>query len=259
MWTGTSVPARNFTPADAAAYGRAIGRRPLLWDNWMNDDSTGNALPQVGTVRIFLGPYHHRPGIARKIGGIFLNPANEAELNLLPFATAANFMRVPGRYRPRRSWLRAVDEVAGAAGRVVRESLRAFAETSYSTKLGRLEAPTFRRLGGRLLKRYGKGGRWTSAFASLVAEQRLVIAAPERLKRLPDPAFAREAEPFLDAARQAADTGLTAARMLARERPTLTVRYRGDGFTGRAAAPDLDRVDTLRSRYQDGRSEFQLA
>ena len=259
MWTGTSIPARNFAPADAAAYGRAIGRRPLLWDNWTNDDSTGNALPQVGTVRIFLGPYHHRPGIAREIGGIFLNPANEAELNLLPFATAADFMRAPGRYRPRRSWLAAVDEVAGAADRGVRESLRAFAETSYSTKLGRLEAPTFRRLGGRLLKRYGKGGRWTSSFAALVAEQRLVITAPERLQRLPNPAFATEAELFLDAAQQAADTGLTAARMLARERPQLRVRVHAGGLTGRVSAPDPDRVDALRSRYQDGRTQFFAA
>ena len=259
MWTGTSVPARNFSPADAAAYGRAIGREPLLWDNWTNDDSTGNALPQFGTVRIFLGPYHHRPGIARQIGGIFLNPANEAELNLLPFATAADFMRAPGRYRPRRSWLAAVAEVAGAAGGGVREALRAFAETSYSTKLGRLEAPTFRRLGGRLLKRFEKGGRWPSAFHALATEQRLVIAAPQRLRRLPSPAFASEAEPFLAAARQAADTGLTAARMLARERPALTVRRKGDRFAGGAAPPDPDRVDALRSRYQDGRRQFFAA
>src|SRR4051812_1423595 len=253
MWTGTSVPARNFTPADAAAYGRAIGRRPLLWDNWTNDDSTGNALPQVGTVRIFLGPYHHRPGITREIGGIFLNPANEVELNLLPLATAADFMRAPRRYRPRRSWLAAVDEVAGEAGRGVREALRAFAETSYSTKLGRLEAPTFGRLGGRLFDRYRRGGRWPAAFHALAAEQKLVIAAPQRLQKLPSPAFATEAQPFLEAARQAADAGLTAARMLARERPALTVKGRRGGFAGHASAPDPGRVYSLRSRYQDGR------
>jgi hyaluronoglucosaminidase len=259
MWTGTSIPARNFSPADAAAYGRAIGRRPLLWDNWTNDDSTGNAVPQVGTVRIFLGPYHHRRGIAREIGGIFLNPANEAELNLLPLATATDFMRAPRRYRPRRSWLAAVDEVAGGAGRGVREALRAFAETSYSTKLGGLEAPTFRRFGGRLLDRYRKGGRWPAAFRALVVEQKLVIAAPQRLQKLPSPAFATEAQPFLDAARQAADTGLTAARMLARERPALTVKRRRGGFAGHAAPPDPGRVDALRSRYQDGRTQFIAA
>ena len=55
MWTGTDVPSRDFHAADARGYGAAIGRRPLVWDNWVNNDTAGNALP-AGTSRIYLGP-----------------------------------------------------------------------------------------------------------------------------------------------------------------------------------------------------------
>ena len=35
-----------------------------------------------------------------------INPMNEADLNLLPLATAGDWMRNPRRYRERASWLR---------------------------------------------------------------------------------------------------------------------------------------------------------
>ena len=54
MWTGDQVPSHAFSPRDAAAYGKLIGRRPLVWDNWTDDDTAGNATP-FGTARIFLG------------------------------------------------------------------------------------------------------------------------------------------------------------------------------------------------------------
>lgn len=291
MWTGTSVPARDFSAADARAYGEAIGRKPLLWDNWTNNDTAGNAIQPLGTARIFLGPYRHKAEIAAEIDGIFLNPANEADLNLLPFGTAVDFMRSPRRYRPRRSWLRSVTELAGgrrarracrrqgvrSSGRrilavrpdralvvprgrcALRESLRAFAETSYSTKLGLTEAPTFMRLSAALLDRYGAGGRWPRPFAALEREQRLVMGARERLGRLRNRAIFVQARPFLDAAREAAGTGLVAARLLAAERPALEVRSAERRFVGRAAAPDPAAADALRSEYQSGRLAFQTA
>ena len=45
MWTGTSIPSEHWTPADAAAYAATIGRKPVVWDNWTNDDTAGNILP----------------------------------------------------------------------------------------------------------------------------------------------------------------------------------------------------------------------
>ncbi|MFL5779963.1 MAG: beta-N-acetylglucosaminidase domain-containing protein, partial [Thermoleophilaceae bacterium] len=111
MWTGVTVPSHAFTPADARAYARWIGRRPLVWDNWTDDDTAGNATP-AGTARLFLGPYLRRPDVAGTVGGFFLNPMNEADLNLLPLATAGDWMRNPRGYERRASWLRAVRGLA---------------------------------------------------------------------------------------------------------------------------------------------------
>ena len=55
MWTGVSIPSQAFTPADARAYGQAIGRPPVVWDNWTNNDTAGN-FGGLDAVRIFLGP-----------------------------------------------------------------------------------------------------------------------------------------------------------------------------------------------------------
>ena len=42
MWTGTNIPSEDWRAADARAYGERIGRRPLVWDNWTNTDTTGS-------------------------------------------------------------------------------------------------------------------------------------------------------------------------------------------------------------------------
>src|SRR5436309_3114051 len=194
MWTGVGVPSHAFAPRDARAYGQLIGRRPLVWDNWTDDDTAGNAIP-AGTARIFLGPYLRRPDVAGSVGGFFLNPMNEADLNLLPLATAGDWMRAPRRYHRRQSWLRAVRELAGhgPSARLLRRTLRAWAETSWSTKLDLSEAPTFVRLNKRFLHAYDSRARWRGAERRLLKELVLAASAATRLRALPDRAFALQA------------------------------------------------------------------
>src|SRR5437763_5757886 len=225
MWTGDHVPSHAFAPAAAAAYGRLVGRRPLVWDNWTDDDTAGNATP-LGTARIFLGPYLRRPDVAGSVSGFFLNPMNEADLNLLPLATAGDWMRAPRRYHRRQSWLRAVRELAGhrPSARLLQRTLRAWAETSWSTKLDLSEAPTFVRLNRRFLHAYDSFASWRGAEHRLQKELGLAGAAATRLRALPDRAFAVEAVNFLDAAHQAAGAGRLGTQLLAAERPSLTVR-----------------------------------
>jgi hyaluronoglucosaminidase len=251
MWTGDQVPSHAFAPADARAYGRLIGRRPLVWDNWTDDDTAGNATP-LGTARIFLGPYLRRPDVAGSVGGFFLNPMNEADLNLLPLATAGDWMRAPRRYHRRRSWLRAVRELAGhgRSARVLRRTLRAWAETSWSTKLDLSEAPTFVRRGHRFLQAYDAFASWRGAERLLLRELGLAAGAATRLHGLPDHAFAVEAVHFLDATTQAAGAGRLGTQLLAAERPSLTLRLRHGRFTGSAHPPDPNRAAAIRSRFQ---------
>ncbi len=192
-----------------------------MWENWTNNDTAGNATP-AGTARLFLGPYRREASAARAVRGFFFNPANEAYLNLLPLASAADWMADPRRYRPRGSWLRAVAELAPGDGRREkqrRRSLRAWAETSWSNKLDReREAPTFVRLSELLLARY-TGAGWVRPHRALVRELRLVVLAPERLAALPEPALAEQAAEFLDAARITASAGALADLAARRRAP----------------------------------------
>jgi hypothetical protein len=251
MWTGLSIPAQEFAPEDAAAYGRNIGRRPLVWDNWTNNDTAGNATPH-GTTRLFLGPYKRRADAAGAVGGFFFNPMNEADLNLLPLATAGDWMRDPARYSRRSSWLRHAGALAGRgrAGRARFRSLRAWAETSWSTKLDPDEAPTFVRLNRAFLAAYGgPRGEWPRAAAALRDELALAETASDRLAGLPNSAIAVQAQPFLDAAANAAGAGRLGTELLTAERPSLKLRRKRGRLVGSARPPDPERAAELRSEF----------
>src|SRR5205823_2952597 len=133
LWTGTRVRAAQWRAADAQAYGALIGRTPIVWDNWTNDDGSGNGR-LGGTVRLFLGPYTRPASITSAVAGFFFNPANESDLNILPLATAGQWLQHPYRYDPRTAWLKAVQTIAGNP--VLAEYLRGFAASRHSTELG---------------------------------------------------------------------------------------------------------------------------
>jgi len=240
MWTGTSVLSRDFDPAEARAYGRAVGRVPIVWDNWTVNDIDGGAVAQP--TRIYLGPYRRRADVVGAVGGFLLNPMNDADLNLLPFATAADWMADPSSYDPRASWLRAVRALGAGAS----DSLRAFAEVNYSTHLDEAtEAPTFVAASGAFLGAYRAGGGWVGLRGALDAELLRVDGAEASLAREASLApFVSEAAPFLAGARVAAGVGRAGSALLAAERPSLLVHTDGGG---RVAPPDPAAAAALRA------------
>ncbi len=255
LWTGTNVPSENFSPEDAQAYARLIGRKPIVWDNWTNNDASGNAIGGQA-ARIFLGPYKRRADVASELRGFFFNPTNEADLNLLPLATAGDWMRDPAAYRPEDSWLRTVGELAGSSG--PREALRAFAEASWSNKLDReLEAPTFTARSRAFLERYRTSGRWPERQAPLVEELRLAEGAERSLAEMPRRDFFAQAAPFLQVTRQGAASGRLGAELLAAERPRLVVRRSGAGAEGEVGPPDPARAADLRAAFSQAVDEFR--
>jgi len=244
LWTGDAVFSQNFDPNDARAYGRAIGRTPVVWDNWTVNDLDGSALGDP--TRIYLGPYSRRPDVVGVVGGSLLNPMNLADLNLLPFATAADFLNDPQHFDARSSWLGAVRAMGGPAG----DSLRAFAETSYSTHLDETtEAPTFVATADRLLGDYlAPMAEWPAAARRLDTELGLVQGAEGRLQGIGSLSpFVREAAPWLASARTAAGAGRAAALLLAAERPTLSVRSNPEGFVGHVSPPDPSAAGAARN------------
>jgi len=209
MWTGPEIESRPFGPAEADSYAALIGRAPIVWENWTTNDDVGGTPKRPG--RVFLGPYARRPSVAGHVGGFFFNPANQADLNFLPLATAGDWMQDPRRYRPRRSFLRQVRQLAGERA----PALRAFAEASYSTSLGgSVEAPTLRRR-IRALLRAENGGGEAEAAARLRRELRLAASAGPRLRGIDGlRPFLGQAAPFLRSARLNARAGFLAAELL---------------------------------------------
>jgi hyaluronoglucosaminidase len=246
MWTGTRVRSMNWQPADAAKYAALIGRTPIVWDNWTNNDFVVDAT-SLSSARLFLGPYTRAPNVAGSVDGWFFNPASEADVNMLPLATAGDWLRNPYRYDPRTSWLRAVSEIA-RNNPALTQPLRAFGETSYSTRLSRIEGPTFVRLSRLFLGSYDQGPYWTRALAALRVELDLARRAPETLVRLQDRAFYDQALPFLSAGSDSASAGIVAATLLEAERPGLGAqRTPRGGFVVTARPAQPGRAEMLRT------------
>jgi hypothetical protein len=161
-------------------------------------------------------------------------------------------MRDPKRYRPRTAWLQMVREVAGRS-RAGRDALRAWAETSYSTKLDLAhEAPTFVARNRSLLKAYdGTSGLWPAAAAALRGELKLVTGAPKVLTGR----IAAQGKTFLDAAGGAAGLAGLGVDVLASERPTVRATRTARGFSGAAAPPDPSRARALVTRMDTQRDD----
>ena len=252
MWTGASIPSEPFTPEQAREYGKAIDRTPLVWDNWTDNDTAGNATPH-GAARIFLGPYRRSAKVAGSVRGFFFNPMNEAGLNELPLATAGAWMRAPRHYRARKQWLKAIRALAGRS-KAQRERLRAWAETSWSNKLDRdRDAPTFARLSKAFLASYDRKG-WRSKEKSLARELRLAG------QPLPRSFFIEQAGPWVQAARSASKAGGLGTRLLEAERPSLTLKpTKHGGFRGHAAPPDPSKASTTRDQYAAASRTWQTS
>ena len=248
MWTGPTIRASDFTADQARSYAQLIGRTPIVWENWVARDFVPS--------RLFLGPFKNDHDVGNAVQGFFFNPMNEADLNMLPLATAGAWLQDPERYDARRAWRAAITELS--RGRQPQlGALRAFAETSYSSGLLRKEAPTATRAQNAFLSLYGRGARWTDAASALRDELRLVMSAPKLLKSLHNRRFATEAAPFLSAARRAARAGLDATDLLVAERPALELEKTKDGLAGVATPPDPDAVDALRARLQANTGSFR--
>jgi hypothetical protein len=214
MWTGDSIESSPFSAADADAYAGLVGRAPVVWENWTNTDT----LPVPGTdqPQISLGPYTRSPDLVGHVRGFFFNPANRADLNLLPLATAGAWMRGPSRYRPRPAFLSQARKLAGAQA----PALRAFAEANYPTSLHEdVEAPTASRLFRRAVAAGIRDRAREKALTKLRDELRLVVTASWHLRRVPRlRPFVRQARPYLHSARLNARAALVATDLLATRR-----------------------------------------
>jgi hypothetical protein len=93
FWTGIDVAAPEITAEQAERWGRLIGRKPLIWDNYPVND--------YARWRPFLGPFRGRASdLARAADGIVANPMNQAHASMIALATLADYARDPAGYDP---------------------------------------------------------------------------------------------------------------------------------------------------------------
>jgi hypothetical protein len=113
LWTGTDTFSPELAAADLAAVHAALGREPLIWDNfWANDGGDGFF------GRLLLGPLGGRaPDLPNAIAGLVQNPSIQGASTRLALGTYAAWLADPAGYDPVAARRAAVeDEQAFAFG-----------------------------------------------------------------------------------------------------------------------------------------------
>ncbi len=122
VWTGTKVVSPQITVAQAREWGRLLGRKPLLWDNFPVNDG----IPW----RLNLGPLRGRdPDLASAVSGFFANPMNQAHASLIPLQTVADYLWNSRAYSPETAYQRAiVDQYGKDAPRLLDPFLKVYGD-----------------------------------------------------------------------------------------------------------------------------------
>lgn len=231
MWTGTDVVSRTITCDSARKFGAAIGRTPLLWDNFPVND--------YDAQKLMLGPYDGRaPDLPECLLGIVANPANQARTNKLPLYTVAEYLRDPAQYDPERSWQRSLVDFAGAQAPL----LRNFATNVRSTALNRIESESLERRTDEFVAALSRPD-WPAAHQRLADLLDDYASTPARMRTdFRDQRFIAEidkdpAGSWLARLGFGARNGLEATRYLAATRPRILAQLHNGMLTGRVVAP----------------------
>jgi hyaluronoglucosaminidase len=136
FYTGPSICSQTLTAADARAFGEAIARHPVIWDNYPANDL--QMRPEM-----HIGPLTGRsPDLASAVSGYTTNLMNQAEASKIPLLTIRDYLRDPVGYDPDASWAPALRAAAGAESL---QAIHAFAENSLASPLNpRVESPMTR-------------------------------------------------------------------------------------------------------------------
>lgn len=108
FWTGEEVCSREISPGHLQRVSEALGRKPVLWDNYPVND--GDRMSRHLHLRAFTG----RPAANKEyLAGHAINPALQPTLTTIPAITLAqSYEQGPG-YQYGQAFLRAAEEVLG--------------------------------------------------------------------------------------------------------------------------------------------------
>jgi len=108
FWTGPEVCSREVSPGHLQRVAEALGRKPLLWDNYPVND--GERMSAHLHLRAFTGRCADN---AEHLAGHAINPALQPTLTALPALTLAECYRQGADYDYARAFARAARQVLG--------------------------------------------------------------------------------------------------------------------------------------------------
>jgi hyaluronoglucosaminidase len=141
FWTGEEVCSREYSPGHLDRVAEAIGRKPILWDNYPVND--GPRMSPYLYIRAFTG----RPAaIGPSLAAHAVNPALQPVLSRIPLASLAESYRLGEAYAYGAAFARAAAEVLGPELAVL---VQRHLLTLQEVGLDRLEPDTKTRLRAR--------------------------------------------------------------------------------------------------------------
>ncbi|SFB60181.1 hyaluronoglucosaminidase [Amycolatopsis marina] len=199
QWTGTDVVPPAISVADARQAAQVWGRKVFLWDNYPVNDYGQT------TGRLLLAPYDKREaGLHEALGGIVLNPMNQAAPSKVALFGGASFAWNDQDYDPERTWRAAADYLAGGDD-VTARALLAFFDTqhlapTFGEHAWQPQAPVLRGVLDEFRAAWQEPKQRKAALRELRPYVDLLAAAPARIRAgVDDPAFIAQTEPWLDA------------------------------------------------------------
>lgn len=101
FWTGPKIVSKRIDSCHLDKISGITKRKPLIWDNLFANDY------QPGTILNF--PYRYRASqIIEKTCGILINPMNQYQASKPLIFTAAEFIKAPYKYIPKKAWKKAI-------------------------------------------------------------------------------------------------------------------------------------------------------
>lgn len=200
FYTGPQICSTAITKADAEAFGQAVQRPPLLWDNYPVNDLAMQPELHIGPIR------GRSADLPQSVAGLYANLMLQPEAAKIPLHTFAAYFRDPEGYEAEAAWEAALRCVAGEASA---QALRRLGENSLGGCLRTPEAERLTALAEQASAALAQGqGTQSAPFQALALYlQELDTACYHLMTALQNGALRQDILPWLEGLQLQQDMG----------------------------------------------------